>query len=448
MDQPSALKSSEISRDPRQQVGKVETDSILHAVTLNYRRTLGGGWSAASNVFARQRVENTPLNLGRTSISNSRSVKLSNGGVVQLEHRADVLDRQSLLVAGVEASYDKSESDSNALFFAFPPATYSGAIIRGRNMGLFVQETLDLVPRILILTAGARWDRSSLGRDDKDKPSDSGWRAYNRASPRVGLDYNPLPWLQAYASLADSFRAPTGDEISALGPFNSTPFLAPVKSRSFETGVRLLGGRWGTASAGVFRTITRDEIFAVFDPTQGFGQNTNVPLTKRDGVELSLAPRWNETLDGVVNYSYTDATFGTDFVMDKAPFPATQHVTARSHLPMVPRQRLYAAANGHPAPGWTVTADELCVGAQHMFGDEANVERRLGAYCLAGFGVSRERGPLSLHVRVDNAFDRAYVVRGILASSGGVGERFLMPGSGIAVSGGARWRFGALNAKK
>jgi len=439
--QAGSLTPAELASDPRQNISFVENDSLLHQIALNARRALTDETSLSFLGDARRRLENTPLNQGRTSVSQARALMDGVSATVQLDDRRSILDRASALTTGVELSRDSSDSSSSGSFGGFGFANAAADV--QRRLGLFAQESFDLIPRTLILTAGARWDRTGLQHEDRVAPSNDGSRIFNHVSPRAGLNWNPTESVETFVSLADSFRAPTADEINALGPFSSSPQLKPVRARSLEAGTRIHLGAWGEASASVYRTVVHDEIFPVFDPTAGFGQNKNVDKTRRDGIELSLKPRYGEIIDGYVNYGYTEATFQTQFTLDKAPWPATQQVHNGNALPQVPRHRLNVGVNVHPVKSVTVGLDELCVSSSYVFGDESNTEARLAGYCVLGGGASYERGSVKVFARADNVLDRNYQTRGILGTSPTTGglERFLIPAPGTSFSLGIRCRW-------
>ncbi|MFI5347558.1 MAG: TonB-dependent receptor [Elusimicrobiota bacterium] len=440
--QAGSLTAAEAASDPRQNVSFVNNDSTLHQGTLNARRSLTDETSVSFLGDARRRLENTPLNQGRTSVSQARADMNGQSATLQLDDRRAFGERAGAFTAGVELSRDSSDSSSSGSFSGFGFA--NAAFDVTRRLGVFAQESFDILPRVLVFTAGGRWDRAGLQHEDKITESNSGSRGFNHFSPRVGLNWNPNGTVEAFASAADSFRTPTADEINALGPFSSSPQLRPVRARSFELGSRVHLGAWGEGSVSVYRILVHDEIFPVYDPTAGFGQNLNIDKTRRDGLEVSLKPRWGEALDGFVNYGYTEATFQTDFALDKAPFPATQNVRRGSCLPAVPRHRLSFGANAHPATGATVSLDEACVSSQRLFGDESNTEPSLGGYCVLGGGASYEKGAVRVFVRGDNLLDRRYQTRGILGTNtitSGL-ERYVTPAPGISFSTGVRLRVG------
>lgn len=441
--QAGSLTAAEAAADPRRNVSFVNSDSLLHQGTLNVRRSLTEETSVSVLGDVRRRLENTPLNRGRSSVSQARADMNGQSTTIQADDRRAVLGRASALTAGVELARDSSDSSSSGSFSGFGFA--NSAFDVQRRLGLFAQESIDLLPRVVILTAGARWDRDALEHNDRVTPLNNGSRVFNHFSPRLGLNWNPLDSVEAFVSVADSFRAPTADEITALGPFSSAPQLRPVRARSFEAGTRVRLGEWGEGSVSVYRTIVHDEIFPVFDPTAGFGQNINLDKTRRDGLELALKPRWGDTLDGFVTYGYTKATFQSgDFDLDKPPFGTTQRVVRGSSLPGVPRHRVSFGANAHPVPGATIGLDELCVSAQRLFGDESNTERELGGYCVLGGGASYEKGAVRVFVRADNLLDRRYQTRGILGTNPttlGL-DRFVTPAPGISFSTGVKVRVG------
>jgi len=440
--QAGSLTAAELGADRRQNVSFVDQDSLLHQGTLGVRRALTDETSVSALGSFRRRLEDTPVNRGRTSVSTARAAMDGWSGTAQADDRRVLLGRASALSAGAEWARDGSDSTAAGSFGGFPFA--SSALDVQRRLGLFAQESFDLLPRALVLTAGARWDRASLEHDDRLTPANSGVREFEHLSPRVGLNWNPAESWELFASLAEAFRAPTADELSALGPFSSSPALKPVRARSAEAGARARFGEWGEGSLSLYRVVARDEIFPVFDPTAGFGKNTNVDKTRRDGLELALKPRWGDAADAFVEYGYAEATFQTAFTLDKAPFPATQRVRVGDHLPQVPRHRVFFGGAVHPAAGASIGLDELCVSAQHVFGDEANAEPRLGGYCALGGGASYERGGVRVFVRGDNLLDRRYETRGILGTNPATFalERYLVPAPGISFSAGVRARVG------
>jgi iron complex outermembrane receptor protein len=440
LDQGGSLTQGEFESDPRQRVSIVKTDSLLHGLTLSGRRAVADGVSASGLGFYRERLEYTPLNRGRTSTSRSRAMLRAAGGAGQLSANGDAWGRRARAEGGVEGGRWDAESSSAGDFSGTPFRSASGT--RDTRLGSWLTGSVELWPSGPSLTAGARWDRTTIDYKNRVTPANDGFRSYARTSPQAGFNWPFAGGAQVRASYAEAFRAPTAGELSALGPFASTPDLRPVKTRSWEAGAGWTHPDQGAFEVVVFRALTRDEIYAVYDPGAGYGQNRNIDLTRRQGVELSFRPRVGP-IDAWAEWSYTEATFQTDFSLDKAPFPATQRVTKGSEIPMVPRQRLTVGASAPLPRGLRAGAQGQCVGASRFFGDEANLERRLPGYCTLDLDASFQSGPWTLSLAARNALDESYATRGILSSSGGRLERFVVPAAGRTFSANVKWRFAA-----
>ena len=75
------------------------------------------------------------------------------------------------------------------------------------------------IPGTLTLIPALRYDRYASESDDqRDVEEDA-------VSPRVGVAYDPVPWLSLFANYAEGFRAPSFDELYATGTHFSVPNL-------------------------------------------------------------------------------------------------------------------------------------------------------------------------------------------------------------------------------
>lgn len=440
LDQGGSLTQAEFEADPRQRISIVKTDSLLNAVALNGRRTILPWLSGAVMGQFRERLENTPLNRGRTSVSTSAAKLRSSGGAGQLTADGIIAERRLSLNGGVEGTRAEAESSSAGAFGAFPFTNATGT--RDTRLGSWLTGGADLWPSGPVLTAGARWDRSTLDFNNRVTPSKSGFRSYSKMSPRIGVNWEVGGGASVRASYAEAFRAPTAGELSALGPFSSSPDLRPVKTQSWEAGASWRHPAWGEADIAVYRALAQDEIYAVFDPVGGFGSNRNIDRTRRQGFEVALRPRIGNA-DAYLNYSYTEATFQTRFDLDNATFTGTQTINPGAEIPMVPHHRLSTGVSVPLPRGVRVGAGGQCVGSSRFFGDEGNQERKLPGYCTLDLDASVEHGAWTVSIGARNALDEGYATRGILASSGGLLTRFVVPAVGRTVSAHLRWRFAA-----
>ena len=134
------------------------------------------------------------------------------------------------------------------------------------------------------LAVGARHEKFEKDYADPSPfasiPQESSAQSQNAWSVEGSID--PVPGLTLHAKAGESYRVPNVDENSYR---DSVDVLKVQTSRDLEFGATL-GSQARRISARVFRHRLRDEIF--FDPTLafGFGINTNLDPTRRQGVEL------------------------------------------------------------------------------------------------------------------------------------------------------------------
>ena len=140
----------------------------------------------------------------------------------------------------------------------------------------------------------------------------------------------------------------------------------------------------------------RDEIFlACGDPTLCPGTaNQNIPESRRQGIETTFKAKFNQYFDGVVNYTYTQATFQSDLVLN--PYfvgftPFLENVKKGDSIPLVPKNRLSVTGNYHPASGWTVSLTGLYVSTQFYQGDEENAQPRIPGYFTLNSRIAYEQ---------------------------------------------------------
>jgi outer membrane receptor protein involved in Fe transport len=184
----------------------------------------------------------------------------------------------------------------------------------------------------------------------------------------------------------------------------------------------------------------------------GTPANQNVDESRRQGIEATFKGKYDQYLDGVVNYTFTEATFEKDIQLNPffvGPTPFIENVQKGDSFPLVPKHRLGVTGNFHPTPEWTLSVTGLYVSTQFFLNDSQNVQPRLPGYFALNGRVSYERavpgGRLTGFVMVNNILDQKYFTSGIISSNvltgGGAVERFVVPAPGIAIYGGLSYRF-------
>ena len=304
---------------------------------------------------------------------------------------------------------------------------------RVASTDLYLQAALAPAPRWR-LQAGVRHSAVDFRSDDRfirtDNPDDSGTLAFSRSSPVLGALFRATPWLSVFANAGQGFETPTFAELAyrSDGEGGLNDALAPAVSRSIEAGLRARRGRF-EAAAVVFQSRTDDELVVVAN-SGGRSTYGNATLTRRRGLELSvaaqLAPRWHAALA----WTWLDARYLEDFGVCTAPPCAATDllIEAGWRIPGLARQSAWAQVRFAAHQGLDLVLEGRFV--DRVFADDANqafapayarmdlaLERRLslGRYDWTGFA------------RIDNLLDRDIVGSVIVNEGNG---RYFEPAPG------------------
>jgi iron complex outermembrane recepter protein len=304
--------------------------------------------------------------------------------------------------------------------------------------GIYALDTLDVTPR-LSLTLGARLNvaRTTTRDASGTAPELDSSHTFHRLNPLIGATFKVMPNVTAYGSYAESNRAPTTLELNCSDKFrpclleNSLvpdPPLKQVVSRTYEAGLRGSipsdGGRFDW-KAGVFRTDNRDDIIALASVLQGRGFFTNVPLTRRQGVEAGIRYK-SELFSLYANYAFVDATFRFAGELASPNNPAANDdgnilVRPGDRLPAIPRHQLKLGGDYYIMPKWTVGADVSVFTNQFLVGDEANQNAKLPSYWVMNLHTSYQvTDNVQIFGIVNNVFDRRYASFGTFFETDGV----------------------------
>ncbi len=434
LEQAGSMRLSDLSQDRRRNISPVDANrNELNAVALQGRQKLGWGFSLAGNGFYRQTSREQEV-VGLNNASRGITDTGTSGGALQLSHEARVWDRLNRFVIGGEIQHSGINSGTNGSFLGFPFASKS--LIDQDVYGFFAQDTFDITPE-LAATGAVRYDTARLRFEDELTPANNGTKRYERVTPRAGLTYTPWSALTLYANYGEGFRVPTTDELFAFGVGSSDPNLRPVKSRTYEVGLRARPWDWLETTAALFLTDVRDEI--VFDPTvPPFGQNRNSPESRRQGVEVGAKVRPHKRVDILLNYTFTDARFRTQATLSSGT------VERGDRIPLVPMHRANGTITYRPLTGLEVSLNGQYVGRQVLLNDEANqVSFRVQDAFVLNLRGSYTWKQLTWFLQLNNLTDKKYETFGILAfdPTDGMTKPFLMPAAGINVLGGLTVRF-------
>ena len=379
---------------------------------------------------------------------NSHSVisQDSYGFALQLSVTGKVAGMDNQLTAGVSgdfASTGFTQYTQNAQFASDRQTVGTSgfsletdASTRNSNLGVFVTDTLSLTSTIA-LTASARYNHASVDIEDRSgmQPLLNGSHSFSRINPALGVTYNPVPWLTAYANYSEGTRTPTAIELACADPaapcslpndFIADPALKPVVSRTFEAGAR---GTLSSAihwSAALFRTELHDDI--AFVSSNGASTSTgyfqNIGATRRQGFEINARAQTGP-LTVNAGYTYLRATYQSSFVEQSASNSSSNsqgNITVHpgDRIPGIPENTLKLRLDYAATAKWNVGANILYRSSIFSRGDENNQDSngRIAGYAIVDLDTTYQvTKQLQLFAHVNNLFDKRYADFGILGQN-------------------------------
>ena len=255
--------------------------------------------------------------------------------------------------------------------------------------GLYAVDALDLGPALTV-TAGFRLNVANISTRDRSglNAELTGSHGYSHFNPLAGLTYQIIEGTSFFGGYSQANRVPTPletDCASATQPclledsLVADPVLKQVVADTVEAGLRGCSAEPVTWSASLFRTDSRNDIVALASTIQGRGYFTNVPLTRRQGVDLTgqyQGTSWSTH----ISYSYLDADYEFTGALASPNNPNADAngnvtVTPGRHMPINPANQFRAGGDDEILPGLSAGADLVFVGSQYYVGDDANQNR-------------------------------------------------------------------------
>ena len=212
--------------------------------------------------------------------------------------------------------------------------------------------------------------------------------------------YSVLPRVNVHAKAGQSYRLANSDENSYR---SSITVLKAQTSHDLELGVTF-GAPGQQVSARAFRHRLVNEIF--FDPTLGYGINTNLDPTRRQGFEIDaearIAPEWR--VSG--HLQHVKATF-------------TGGPNAGREMVLVPKNLLSARLTWSPANGHSADIGAQWVDSQRYGSDFTNTcTARIPSYTTVDARYARTFGAWEVAVSGLNLADKRYFSNAFGCQSG------------------------------
>jgi len=277
----------------------------------------------------------------------------------------------------------------------------------------------------LTLTAGFRANIADTRTHDRSgsAPELNGSNRYTRVNPLAGITYAFGADITAFAGYSEANRAPTLLELDCAsetqpclleGSLVADPPLNQVVAHTYEGGLRGAsnwnGGRlsWSTS---LFRTDSDNDIIALASAIQGRGFFSNVPSTKREGIDATAqfeAEHWS----AFASYSYLDATYEFTGAMASPNNPFADgdgNIAIRpgNRIPLNPAHHTRIGGDVEVLQGFSLGGNVLLVGSQYYAGDDANRNPKLPGYWVLNLrGSYRFNDRWEVFALVNNVFDR------------------------------------------
>jgi outer membrane receptor protein involved in Fe transport len=397
-------------------------------------------------------VDDSELN----AINNTgRREQESYGASLQIGLQSLLFGGQNTLTLGVAYSNGKTRFDSAlevASLLENRATTRTGIFARefatavGSDLttaSAYVLDTLSLSDSVAVTVSG-RYDATRIELSDRSgqSPELNGKHDFSRLNPAAGVTWRVTPAMTLYGSYGESARAPSAVELACASEdapcnlpnaFLADPPLEQVVAKSAEIGLRSEGNEELRWHVGGFYTRNHDDI--LFQTTGGPQGNVgffdNVGDTLRTGIELSLSQRL-ERFRWFFEYSYIDATFDDDFLVNSPNHPMavddTLRVTAGSSIPGIPRHQGNLGIDFSWNDRFEWGADILLRSGVYLRGDEANLLDRTDGYAILNLrGAWHVSDNVMLFARVENVFDEDYATFGLLGDPGEVFAEFTDP---------------------
>lgn len=326
------------------------------------------------------------------------------------------------------------------------------------NLGLFWRFDNEVFER-LRFHFGMRHDFHSLQSTDRVTPTDSISRRWRKSTLSTGLVMRLPQNSEIFANFSQGFRVPN---ISDIAPFSGTVSqgLEPEESDSYEIGFRSKLKEKLNFTSSFFVIDLKDEI--VFDsttvgPSAPFGQNVNIGLSRRVGVETRLDWQALPELNLFGTYTWMQA-------WNRNTNPSGSIPDGRS-LGQIPENRASWGFTAKPLARLETPFSKLRLdlsgsytGKQHPQAYETTSQATLDAlgepghwlksFTVWDFQMALPMKNWELYFQVKNLFDHDYYSRAVGATSFGTAIypagtfTFVNPGAPRAFYLGCAWQFG------
>ncbi len=174
--------------------------------------------------------------------------------------------------------------------------------------GVYFQDQITLLDKLHIL-GGGRYDWATnkngfSGTSLDDARANEEENTDEAFSPRVGLVYQPWPWLSLYGNYVESFGANNGRPAPGEPPFS------PEEGTQYEGGLKTEFWEGRLSSTLAFYHLTKTNVLTA-DPENPRFQRA-IGQARSQGIELDVAGQVTDRLNLIASYAFTDARITRD----------------------------------------------------------------------------------------------------------------------------------------
>jgi iron complex outermembrane receptor protein len=225
-------------------------------------------------------------------------------------------------------------------------------------------------------------------------------------TPRIGLVYQPLPWLSFYGSYTTGFGQNNG--INAL----NRAILPPQKSSQWEGGAKAEFFNKRLTATVAFYDLFKTNV-PELDPTNPLSTLV-VGEAESKGAEFDLTGKINDNWSLIANYTHEDVRVVSALPANPSTEIQTENPVVGNWLPSVPANAgnlwVKYGADGD-FKGLNLMGGVNVVGRR--YGDSAN-SFTIGGYTLVNAGISYrvpwEGAKITAQINATNLLNRAYYV--------------------------------------
>lgn len=324
------------------------------------------------------------------------------------------------IIAGVDADWSPGHFDATQVIATRtgPDSSYSSYTTGAKQydydvtygaVSPYAHVELAPVPRLRV-DLGLRYDVAGYAYDSKLAPLDTGSHrrpadttvTYRHLSPKVGVTVDLARGLNLFAAYRHGFRAPSQQQLFVQGSADNTVGLKPVKSDSWEAGVRGELGLRAIYSVSAYEMTLTDDILT-FVASASSRQAVNAGESRYRGLEASLGLALTAAVRLDASYALTSQRY-------LRYTPSTTADYSGNRVEQAPRDLASVQVGWSPA---SLRGGQIAVEYHHTgsYATDAANARRYGGHDLVGLQANwfARRG-LELFARVTNLFDRRHAV--------------------------------------